>query len=133
VGVRVRFWKGAWWVFVTHRGHRRARRVGDRRAAEAVASQLRARLQLGNRSVLEPERDVPTLRTYADRWLETYVAVHCKPRTLELYTFLCQRHLFPKLGSVTLPDLTRAHVRTLFAGKLGSGMGRSSWGCSARS
>jgi len=125
MGVRVRLWKGAWWVFVTHRGQRRAKRVGDRRAAEAVASQLRARLQLGDLSILEHERDALSLQAYAERWLGTYVAVHCKPRTLELYTFLCRRHLFPELGAVALPDLTRERVRALFASKVGAGMRRS--------
>jgi hypothetical protein len=28
------------------------------------------------------------------------VAVHFKPRTLDVYTFLCRRHLFPVLGAV---------------------------------
>ena len=39
---------GIWWVFVNHQGQRRARRVGDRKTAEAVAIQLRARLVLGD-------------------------------------------------------------------------------------
>ena len=26
------------------------------------------------------------------------MAVHCKPRTLDVYTFLCRRHLFPVRG-----------------------------------
>src|SRR5258705_5485649 len=125
LGVRVRFWKGAWWIFVTHRGLRRAKRVGDRRAAEEVASKLRARLQLGDLSVFEPERDIPTLEVYAERWLETYVAIHCKPRTHDLYSFLCRRHLFPAMGTVHFPDVTREKVQALVADKIRGGMKRT--------
>ena len=125
MGVRVRLRKGAWWVFVTYHGLRKAKRVGDRRAAEEVASKLRARLQLGDLSMLQPERQVPTLETYAERWLEVYVAVNCKPRTLELYTFLCRRHLFPALGPVRLPDVAREDVQALVANKIQGGMKRA--------
>src|SRR5215831_19630079 len=125
MGVRVRYWKSAWWVFITHRGVRRAKRVGDRRAAEEVASKVRARLQLGDLSVLEPAGESLTLQAYAERWLEQYVTAHCKPRTLELYTFLCRRHLFPAVGHLPLLRVTRDQVRALFAEKVSAGMRRS--------
>src|SRR5437667_12290584 len=111
MGVRVRYRDGAWWVFITYRGKRKAKRIGDRRAAEEVASKLRARLQLGDLSPLEEEREVFTFQAYAERWLETYVAPNCKPRTLELYGLLCRRHLFAPLGAVKLADITREHNR----------------------
>jgi len=125
VGVRVRYWKGSWWVFVSHRGRRKAKLVGDRRTAEEIASKLRARLLLGDLSVLENERASHTVQSYGGRWLETYAAVNCKPRTLELYSFLCRRHLFPALGGVRLTDLTREHARTLLAEKIQGGMKRT--------
>ena len=66
---------------------------------------------------LEPEREALTLETYAERRLEVNVTINCKPRTLELYTFLCRRHLFPALGAVRLRDLTRDGVQSLVAKK----------------
>ena len=51
MGVRVRQkMKGKgnpWWVFVSHNGKRASRKVGDKKAAEEVASTIRAKLQLG--------------------------------------------------------------------------------------
>ena len=44
MGVNVRFWKGAWWVFVNHQGHRKAKRVGDRETAIKVAQAIRERI-----------------------------------------------------------------------------------------
>src|SRR5947208_3293143 len=125
MGVRVRYRDGAWWVFITYRGKRKAKRIGDRRAAEEVASKLRARLQLGDLSPLEEEREVFTFQAYAERWLETYVAPNCKPRTLELYGFLCRRHLFAMLGAVKLADIAREHARALLAEKVQGGMKRT--------
>ena len=37
MGVKVRLYRGAWWVFITHRGRRKAKRVGDRDSARRVA------------------------------------------------------------------------------------------------
>ena len=36
-----------WWVFVSHHGRRTSKLVGDKAAAEEVASKIRAKLQLG--------------------------------------------------------------------------------------
>ena len=51
MGVRVRQkTKGKgnpWWVFISHNGKRTSRKVGDKKAAEAVAGTIRAKLQLG--------------------------------------------------------------------------------------
>jgi hypothetical protein len=50
MGVRVRRWKGqraVYGVFVDHRGRRTAKKVGDKRAAEAVASRIREALAKG--------------------------------------------------------------------------------------
>jgi integrase len=125
MGVRVRFWKGAWWVFVTYHGVRKAKRVGDRRAAETVASTLRARLQLGDLSVLEPARPLLTFQAYAEGWLESYAVPHTKPRTQEIYRLLCRLHLFPTLGATPLSEITRDKVRALFAEKVAGGMKRT--------
>ncbi len=47
MGVNVRFWKGAWWVFVNHQGKRKAKRIGDRETALRVASRIRPHLAEG--------------------------------------------------------------------------------------
>jgi hypothetical protein len=47
VKVRQKIKGKPWWVFVAHNGKRTSRMVGDKSAAEAVASKIRAKLQLG--------------------------------------------------------------------------------------
>lgn len=51
MGVKVRNWKGAWWIFANHQGRRKAKRVGEgkagKEAAMAAAKKLQAKLALG--------------------------------------------------------------------------------------
>jgi hypothetical protein len=55
MGVQVREWKGAWWIFVNHNRQRKAKRVGTgkegHRAALAAAEKIQARLLLGDLSL----------------------------------------------------------------------------------
>jgi hypothetical protein len=69
-------------VFITHQGRRKAKAVGDKTAAEAVASKLMAKLALGEHQIEEPER-LPTFKEAAERWLESYAKVHCRPSTYD--------------------------------------------------
>jgi integrase len=39
---------GEWWVFINHQGKRRSKKVGDKRAANAVARKARERLAAGD-------------------------------------------------------------------------------------
>jgi hypothetical protein len=59
MGVRVRQkvkGKGnPWWVFISHNGKRTSRKVGDKKSAEAVASTIRAKLQLGEFGFDDPK------------------------------------------------------------------------------
>jgi hypothetical protein len=48
MGVKVRFWKGAWYIFIDHGGRRRAKKVGDCETANNVARRIRERLSLGD-------------------------------------------------------------------------------------
>ena len=50
-----------WWVFVAHNGNRTSRKVGDKTAAQEVASTIRAKLKLGEFG-FEEEKPVPTFK-----------------------------------------------------------------------
>jgi len=130
VGVKVRIWKGAWWLFIDHRGKRKAKRVGvgkeGRKAALAAAEQIQARLALGDLSPLErPEPPTP-FEPYARRWLRETVTPYRKPRTAEFYRGLLEHHLFPVFGAEPLTAITRARIRELIAAKTQAGLSRLS-------
>jgi integrase len=131
MGVKVKNWRGAYWVFVNSGGKRKAKRVGEgkagKRAAELVATKIQAKLADGDRSVFAPDPAAsPTLRAYAEHWLRSEAALRLKPITIERYTSVIQRHLVPAFGEVQLRDLTRTAVKGQLAVWLKSGKVRGS-------
>jgi hypothetical protein len=60
MGVQVNVWKGAWWIFINHNGHRKAKQVGKgkecQKVARAAAEKIQARLVLGDLSLQEEAR-----------------------------------------------------------------------------
>jgi integrase len=66
-----------------------------------------------------------TVREYAERWLRTQVALACRERTVEIYTGVLARDVFPALGDLPLTAISRQHLLELFAAK---GKGRAHHG-----
>jgi integrase len=89
MAVKVKEWKGAWWVFIDYQGRRKAKRVGSGKA--------------GQRAALAAE-------------------VCLKPGTAEQYAQAFRVHWLPELGEVTLPALTREHVKMVLSRKLAAGL-----------
>jgi len=73
MGVRVKQWKGAWWVFVAHNGQRKAKKIGDQKAAKHVASEIRKRLAAG---AFQLPKTGPRFAALAGEWLEKYPLVN---------------------------------------------------------
>jgi len=73
-----------WWVFVAHIKKRTSRKVGDKDAAEEVASEIRARLALGQFS-FEEDKPIPTFKDYANSRIKITVPATCKESTLSDY------------------------------------------------
>lgn len=75
MGVKVKEWKGAFWIFINHHGQRKAKRVGTgpagKKAAELAAIKLQARLVEGETPIFEEAARPPvTFGAYAHQWLE---------------------------------------------------------------
>jgi integrase len=122
MGVRVRFWKGAWWVFVNHQGRRKAKRVGDRDTAVRVAQALRERLARGE-FALPTHSAEHNLRTYATAWLET-MRGSLKASTLRFCEGNLRLHLFPALGTRPVSSLSRQDCRAIVAACRAKGLRR---------
>ena len=59
MGVKVREKRkgsGVWYLFIDHKGMRKAKRIGDKKKALEAAKQLSARLTLGDDSQLKKKR-----------------------------------------------------------------------------
>jgi len=121
MGVRVRQkvkGKGnPWWAFVSHNGKRTSRKVGDKKAAEAVASTIRAKLQLGEFG-FEEKKPIPTFKEYSNRWIKTTVPATCKASTVRDYQDILDLHLLPVFKDIKITDITRGKVKTFLLEKL---------------
>lgn len=117
MGVKVRQRKGAWWLYIDFQGQRRARRVGDRKAAELAATKIRAKLAEGDLSSLSksaPSIGV-TFSQYAETWLTVTAGQTCKFTTSRVYASNLTKHINPAIGSKALKDIVRADLRILIA------------------
>ncbi len=112
MGVRVRYHRRAWWVFIAHRGKRRSKKVGDKESALTVAKRLRQRLALGDFALLGADSE--SFKTYASRWLTDGEGAR-KASTHRFYAFNLAKHLYPVLGPRPVGAITRAHCRSALA------------------
>jgi hypothetical protein len=99
MGVKVKAWKGAWWLQINHKGQRKSKRVGvgkeGKRAAELAAVQIQARLAAGDDSILQETRArALTFQEHTEAWLKSYVTPQRKAGTAEKYEAILR-----KLGS----------------------------------
>src|SRR5262245_5621947 len=121
MSVKVRQHKGAWWLFIDHKGKRKAKRVGtSKRAAETAAEKIQAKIALGE-FVMKDETTRRPFEAYFRNWLNTYVTVHCKERTYRLYERAFTMYLLPRFGQRDINEIDREAVKIftyeLLAGK----------------
>ena len=64
----------------------------------------------------EAERLSPTVAQLAERFLEEYVPIHCKPRTRVEYVHAVKRYILPALGEIRVVALARDDVAALHHG-----------------
>jgi len=117
-----------WWVFIAHNNKRTSRMIGDRKAAEEVASKIRARLELGEFNVEseKAEPKIPTFKEYADAWIKTTALANCKESTVSSYDDLLRLHILPVFGTLKLTEINRGKLKDFFAGKILEGYAKSS-------
>lgn len=118
MGVRIRERKGKWWVFVNHRGKRKAKCVGAREGAERVAERVQKMLATGTVQITPTNHDttVPLFKDYAKSWLRQHRHVAgIRENTATWYQNILDWYLLPTFGEKPLNAITRASVRELVA------------------
>ena len=130
MGVRVKSWKGAWWIFIDHQRQRRARRVGvgtrGKKLADDLAIKIQARLLEGDRSIFAapaPVEPPPVLfEVLAERWFVWYPAITAlRPGTIANHRKIIRAHLTPFFGATPVSAITRRMVQEFIAAKRATG------------
>lgn len=109
-----------WWVFIAHENKRKSIRVGDKAAAEALASKIREKLKAGELKITS-EKKIPTFGEYARKWLANYGETHLKHSTLKSYEGILNCHL-ERFKDQPLDQITRPELRELIYEKLKAGL-----------
>lgn len=123
MAVKIKEWKGAWWIFINHHGTRKAKRVGTgelgKKAARSVAQQIQARLALGQ-AAFESQKTGVTFESYSATFLHRIQ--HTRKHTTHAdYRKIVDRDLLPVFRGLDLQDLTREKVKDLAMGCLQKG------------
>lgn len=63
-----------------------------------------------------------TLGEYLTAWLNDYCKPNLSPRTHELYSYMCEKHIAPALANILLAELRPPHLQHLYAEKLAAGL-----------
>lgn len=115
MAVKVKAWKGAWWIFINHHGTRKTKRIGvgepGKKAAKHVAQQIQARLALGQ-VAFESHKPGVTLDSYSETFLQRIEQTR-KPSTHESYQQTLTHNIQPMLGKLDLQTVTREKVKAL--------------------
>jgi integrase len=118
MGVRVREkveGSGVWWVFVSQNRVRQSKCVGDRKAANAVASELRKRMSEGTFKLAPKGR---MFETVAEEWLEQVAELRgIRPTTYENYRSGTLQHLIPYFGAKPLGEITTSMIEVFISTK----------------
>jgi integrase len=129
MGVKVRAYRRAWWLFIDWQGRRKAKRVGvgkdGKKAAELAAIQIQARLAQGDASILAKKAEAALavlFATLAGEWLEKYPALHAvAPSTMENYRSFTRQHLVPFFGAMAVSAITPDTIEDFIAAKRAPG------------
>jgi integrase len=93
--------------------------VGDKKAAEEVASTIRAKLQLGEFGFEDP-KPVPTFNEYAKMWLS--LPHDWKESTRENYLNTLENHTLPSFGKIPINEIKRKDLKAFFDKLLSEGV-----------
>lgn len=113
-----------WSVFICHQGKRKSIRVGDKAAAETIASSIREQLKMGALD-LNPKKKTITFGEYARKWLEGYGETHLKYSTWKSYTLVLKNHL-AFFDATPIDRITRTEIKEMIYAKLKSGLAPNS-------
>jgi integrase len=113
---------GEYWVFINHKGKRKAKKIGDKKSAEVVARKVRQQLAGGDLGLLKDEKPAPLFKDYALRWHAIYVMATCKENTQILYAMLLRNHLVPAFGARRLDEVNLADFKELILKKIRDGL-----------
>jgi integrase len=117
-----------WWVFIDHKGRRKAKRVGSHKAAQDVKAKIEALITLGQPylegDTIQKHAPTPTLEEYYERFKLTYLATAVRETTRISYDVSFRHHILPELGKLRLDKIERGRIKEFVAKLVGKQLAR---------
>jgi len=106
---------GIWFYQFEHNGKLYKRSsFPSRRAAYNAEHKQRITLAQETGQPIEVRPSI-TLEGYFEIWMSEHVKAQCRPRTADLYRQVFESHIQPRIGRVSIRDLSRTQVKAMFA------------------
>ncbi len=132
MGVKIRKKDDGYYLVINYKGKRKSKKVGDSKAlAMDLKKKAEARLAikgLDSRTLVDlvrranNEREMPTLKKYAEAWLKEVAPASRKQNTLDGYRNLLENHVYPAMGTRYLDEITPRMINDLIHEKLRDGL-----------
>jgi integrase len=117
MGVKVKEWKGKWWVFIDYKGNRAAKCAGSQETAIAAKEFLEKQIAFGLYSPPKrvEKKHIPILRDYFAKFQESYLKTAVRESTAERYGQCFKHHTLPLLGDLNLDRITKEKIKDLIS------------------
>jgi integrase len=113
-----------WWIFIAHNKKRKSLKVGDKAAAEVVASRIRAKLKNGEYD-FGKKKEGKLFKDYAKSWVGTTATATCKASTVSDYSRILESHVLPIFGDRAVDIITKGAIKDFLLGKVNEGFAGS--------
>ena len=126
MGVKVREkvkGSGEWWIFVNHKGVRKAVKVGSKAVAEKSAKKMVEGLATG--AVLPGPKTKVLFRDRYDKWLRQHVGLTCEESTAHTYTVLWENHVKDHFGNLSIDAIDSDRIREFYSKKTEEGYAKN--------
>ncbi len=122
MGVKVREkikGSGVYWIFITHNGKRKSKKIGTKHLAEDIAKKLEKQIVANECGLIEPETQIKTFKEYSEIWLKLTMV---RPGTLYGYKLALKKHVLPKFADCAIDTIKRLDIKQFLVGKLNTGL-----------
>ena len=124
MGVKLRERKpGEWWLFIDHKGRRKAIKVGTEKAARTAAIKIEKGLTEGKVN-LGPVKKV-LFRDQYEKWIGQHVGMGCEESTGHIYTGIWKNHVEGYFGDTELAAINREMIREFYRVKKEEGYAKN--------
>jgi integrase len=121
--------KGEWWLYISHNGKRKAKKVGHSETeARKASAKIQAKIVLNEFEIEKAPSAAVTFQQCAEVWLAlphfTPGGDPWKEATLESYKANLKNHIYPVIGGKPIDSIKRKDIKALFDQLALSGLSR---------